>query len=117
MLYVLEIMKAGDACQILKTNLKPFFWEKVEKILRQNKKKLLLDFLFGSHSTTDAESEKQFKALEKDLNSLQKKIIYLENQNRKIEAHLTMLSAAPRSSKFDTSIRSVTSRKEVRFPF
>lgn len=96
LLYVLEIMKAGD-CEILKTNLKPFFLIKVEKIIRQNKKKLLLDFLFKSQttneisSTTDADFEKQFKALEKNLNSLQERVIYLENKNREMEAHLNIL--------------------------
>jgi hypothetical protein len=47
-LYGLEIMKNAKDYQILSTNLKPFFWRKVKNISRQNKKRALHEFLFGS---------------------------------------------------------------------
>ena len=46
-LYALEIMENGKDYEILSTNLQPFFWRKVKKIIRQNKKGALLEFLFG----------------------------------------------------------------------
>jgi hypothetical protein len=48
LLYVLEIMENGKAFKILSTNLQPFFWKKVENVIRQNKKGALQEFLFGS---------------------------------------------------------------------
>jgi len=82
-LYALETMENGKDLQILRTNLQPSFWRTLKTILRQNKKAVLLEFLFGSQkisSTTDADIEKKFKALENNLNSLQEKVIHLENQ-------------------------------------
>lgn len=47
-LYALEIIENGKDYEILKTNLEPSFWRKLKTILRQNKKIVLLQFLFGS---------------------------------------------------------------------
>jgi len=91
-LYVLEIMENGKDLQILRTNLKPSFWRNLKTILRQNKKAVLLEFLFGSQKislTNDADSEKRVKALENQVqilqnqvNSLQDRISDLENELR-----------------------------------
>jgi predicted CopG family antitoxin len=45
--------------QILKTNLQPSFWRQLKKILEQNKKKVLLQFLFGSQQESDVEEKIQ----------------------------------------------------------
>lgn len=45
--YALEIMKNGKDFEILRTNLQVSFWRKLKTILRQNKKEVLLQFLFG----------------------------------------------------------------------
>jgi hypothetical protein len=47
-LYDLETMDNGKDLEILTTNLKPSFWRKLKTILRQNKKEVLLRFLFVS---------------------------------------------------------------------
>jgi len=41
-------MENGKDLEVLKTNLQPFSWRKVKNIIRQNKKKALLEFLFGN---------------------------------------------------------------------
>ena len=46
-LYALEIMDNRKDLKILTTNLKPSFWRNLRRILRQNKKQVLLQFLFG----------------------------------------------------------------------
>lgn len=46
-LYPLETMENGKDLEILTTNLQPSFWRKLKTILRQNKKIVLLEFLFG----------------------------------------------------------------------
>ena len=107
-LYILEIMDDGKDLQILRTNLQPSFWRKLRKILRQNKKVVLLEFLFGSHGSTSQihltkKLEEKIQIFENQIASLQEKVIHLENQNRVMEGTLNMLSAAPRSLKFDTS--------------
>ena len=82
-LYVLEIMENGQDYQILKTNLQPSFWRKLKTILRQNKKIVLLQFLFGSQDSI-AEPETQnhvnekIEALQNQVNSLQDRIRDLE---------------------------------------
>jgi len=71
----------------------------VKTILRQNKKKVLLEFLFGSQtilSATDVDMIKEFQSLKEKMeilqnqvNSLQEKVIHLENQR-----NLNVLSEA-----------------------
>jgi hypothetical protein len=50
-LYGLEIMDNGKDLEVLKPNLQPSFWRNLRKILLQNKKEVLLRFLFGSPSS------------------------------------------------------------------
>jgi hypothetical protein len=64
-LYALEIMETDKNYQILETNLEPFFWKNVKRVINQNKKNGLQDFLFPVDQV--------------DIESLKKKIQYLEN--------------------------------------
>ena len=103
--YVLEIMGNGQDYQILKTNLQPSFWRKLKTILRQNKKIVLLQFLFGSQDLI-AEPETQnhvnekIEALQNQVNSLQQKIIQLEhNQTLQIKKALSELLERPQAVK------------------
>lgn len=85
-LYALEIMETGKDFEILSTNLKPFFWRKVKTIVRQNKKEALQEFLFGSQGSianTDPTKglEEKIQSLQNQLNSLQQRVVHLENQN------------------------------------
>jgi len=105
-LYALEIMENGKDDEILSTNLQPFFWRKVKNIIRQNQKAALLEFLFGKDEDQNPQSIGSSPALEKlqnQVNFLQERVLDLENQNIVMEEKLNMLSAAPRSLKFDTS--------------
>ena len=81
-LYALEIFERADNSQILKTNLKPSFWRNLKTILRQNKKIVLLQFLFGteySYPPSGSYLEDQIQTLKSQVNSLQQRIIQLEN--------------------------------------
>jgi hypothetical protein len=48
LIYALEIQKQGNNFEILKTNLKSYFWKEIENIIRQNRKPILLNFLLES---------------------------------------------------------------------
>jgi len=107
-LYALEIIENENDFEILSTNLQPSFWRKLRKILRQNKKTVLLQFLFGSDSGRGYSyqgSSPPLEELQNQVNSLQERIVELENQNLVMEGKLNMLSAASRTSKFATSRR------------
>ena len=92
-LYSLEIMETGKDYETLTTNLQPFFWRKVKNIIRQNKKGALLEFLFGKAEVNQDQTdlcfshlEDQIQTLQNQVNSLQQKIIELEeNQTLKIK--------------------------------
>ena len=106
LLYALEIIESGKDLEILKTNLQPFFWKKIKGIIRQNQKKVLLEFLFGSQkisSTTDVDIEQKLKALEDKIQilqnlyvDLQESIMDLEDQILKNEKNINLLLAADR---------------------
>jgi len=123
--YVLEIMENGQDYQILKTNLQPSFWRKLKTILRQNKKIVLLQFLFGSQDSI-AEPETQnhvnekIEALQNQVNSLQERVLKLENQisrnevpslvqdqttNLKGEGSRTGFLEASNSEEYDSTLR------------
>ena len=75
-------MNNGKDLQNLTTNLKPSFWRNLRTILRQNKKAVLLQFLFGRGYTNQDSSyhlEDQIQTLKNQVDSLQQKIIELEN--------------------------------------
>ena len=100
-LYVLEIMDNRKDLEILITNLKASFWRKLKTILRQNKKEVLLRFLFGSQQQSDVEEKIQI--LENQVSSLQRRIIALEtkleNQIINSKYALSALLKDPESSK------------------
>ena len=105
-LYALEIIENENDFEILSTNLQPSFWRKLRKIIRQNKKTVLLQFLFRSDSGRGYSyqgSSPPLEELQNQVNSLQERIVELENQNLVMEGKLNILSAAYRSSKFATS--------------
>jgi hypothetical protein len=80
-LYVLEIMNNGKDLEILTTNLKTSFWRNLRTILRQNKKTVLLQFLFGrasSYQPSSSHLEDQIQTLQNQVNSLQHRIRDLE---------------------------------------
>ena len=82
-LYALEIIQSTDNYQILKTNLKPSFWRNLRTILRQNKKIVLLQFLFGrgySYQDPIPHLKDQIQALQNQVNSLQDRIRDLETK-------------------------------------
>jgi hypothetical protein len=53
-LYGLEIIESGKIFEILKTNLKLSFWRNLKSILRQNKKSVLIEFLFGTPTSLES---------------------------------------------------------------
>jgi hypothetical protein len=87
LLYALKIMENGKDYEILSTNLQPFFWKKVENIIRQNKKGALQEFLFGSelnqsinHSDSQDNLEEKIQILQNQLNFVHQKVIDLETK-------------------------------------
>lgn len=53
-LYALEIIETGQNFEVLETNFKPYFWRKIKNIIRQNKKEVLLKFLFETSSSVQS---------------------------------------------------------------
>lgn len=74
-LYALEIQNRGKNFQILETNLPTYFWNKIPQIIRQNQKNLLNDFLFQNFKSNLNPTD-----LQNQINQLEKRIFYLENQ-------------------------------------
>ena len=104
-LYALEIMNNEKDLQIFKTNLKPSFWRNLRTILRQNKKEVLLRFLFGkgySFEASNSHLEDQIQTLKSQVNSLQQKIIELEqNQTLNLKKALSEFLKPSQASKID----------------
>lgn len=48
-------MNRGTVSTILHTNLKSYFWRKVHSVIRQNRKEVLLQFLFQNSFRKDSE--------------------------------------------------------------
>lgn len=101
-LYALEILENGKDYEILQTNLQPFFWRKVKNIIRQNKKSAVQEFLFGKNEDSKLDNhtsnprikilEDQIQNLSNQVDSLQQKIIELEdNQTLEIKKTLSEL--------------------------
>ena len=108
-LYALEILENGQDYQILKTNLQPSFWRKLKTILRQNKKIVLLQFLFGKDEDNKLVNQgwnpafdDRIQNLQNQINSLQQKIIELEqNQTLNFKKALNELLKRSQASKID----------------
>jgi len=88
LLYALEIMENGQQCNILSTNLSPFFWKEAKNVIRQNRKGALEEFLFKSHSnqltyedSLQAKWEKKIQSLEEKIQSLEKQFTKLQLKN------------------------------------
>jgi hypothetical protein len=90
--YALEIMDNGKV-QFLETNLQPSFWRKLRKILKQNKKVVLLEFLFGSQQKSDF--EEKIQNLETQVSSLQQKVLDLEAKFMTIELNFKYALSKP----------------------
>ena len=81
-----------------------FFQKKAKNIIRQNQKGALLEFLFGKdqdnksvNQGSNTTFEDRIQNLQNQINSLQEKIIELEqNQNIARERNLNLVSEAPR---------------------
>jgi len=104
-LYALEIFERTNNSQILKTNLKASFWRNLKTILRQNKKQVLLQFLFGrgySYQDSSSNLEDQIQTLHNQVDSLQQKIFQLENnQPLQIKKALSELLECSQAFKID----------------
>ena len=82
--YVVEIMNRKNL-KILTTNLKPSFWRGLKTILRQNKKEVLLKFLFGS------KEGKEGKEFTSDRTDLLEKVKILESKVASLQAKVKKL--------------------------
>lgn len=80
-LYALEIIDNGKDLKILTTNLKPSFWRNLRTILRQNKKQVLLQFLFGTAYSYQPSSY-SFEAFEDRIQTFQNQLDSLETALR-----------------------------------
>jgi hypothetical protein len=103
-LYALEIMNNGKDLQILTTNLKISFWRNLKTILRQNKKEVLLRFLFGrgysyQGSISNSDTIEMIQNLQNQVNSLQQKVNNLEIQLKNSEYALRSQKKAPDDTK------------------
>ena len=90
-IYTSEIMENEKDVEVLKTNLKPSFWRTLKTILRQNKKVVLLQFLFGPQkldSFTDAGMRKEFESLKE---KMEKKIQIIYDQVNSLQDRISDL--------------------------
>ena len=69
-IYILSLLNNSENTKFLQTNLKPYFWSDIGIVIRQNKNSKLLKFLFGNDDLNG----------ETKINSLEKRIIQLENE-------------------------------------
>jgi hypothetical protein len=88
-LYTLKLME-GDH-QILADNMEPFFWKNVDRVIRQNKKNGLQQFLFSDS--------------EESLIHLQNQVDYLKSENAKLKSQLSQLNETKNSK--DSGFRSL----------
>jgi hypothetical protein len=88
-LYTLKLME-GDH-QILADNMEPFFWKNVDRVIRQNKKNGLQQFLFSDS--------------EESLIHLQNQLDYLKSENAKLKSQLSQLNETKNSK--DSGFRSL----------
>ena len=126
-LYAFETMENGKTFEILTTNLKPSFWRNLKTILRQNKKAVLLQFLFGFQDDkidptpvidlTKGLKEKVQK-LQEQVSFLQERVIELETQKTKnllSEATLRGLDASLTSEQSDSTLNQYKAENEPKF--
>ena len=91
--YISEIIEIAKDYKILKTNLQPSFWRRLKRILRQNKKSVLLTFLFGSEkisSASDTHITKEFQSLKETIESIQNQVNSLHQKFIELEENQTL---------------------------
>lgn len=117
-LYALEIMKGEQEVEVLTTNCRPFFWRKVENIIRQTKKGELLNLkAFNQIKQKNSNLSKIWKNPNakqrfKDFRMLKQKLNSFEEAN---QAKLNMLSEAskmPVNEPFRTQQYNLSSNKK-----
>jgi hypothetical protein len=74
-LFALEIKKKSKEFRVLETNLSKFFWENVERVISQNKKQGLEEFLIGKKSESELKPDYEIK-----IKNLTEKIEVLEDR-------------------------------------
>lgn len=85
-LFALEIKEKAKEFKVIETNLSKFFWENVQRVINQNKKKGLENFLVGKELELEFKQDFQIK-----IENLTEKIEFLENRLLKIERKLLVL--------------------------
>jgi hypothetical protein len=74
-LFALEIKNKSKEFKVIETNLSKFFWENVQRIINQNKKKGLEEFLIGKKSESELKPDYEIK-----IKNLTEKIEVLEDR-------------------------------------
>jgi len=115
-LYALEILETANNYEILTTNLQPSFWRKLKTILRQNKKTVLLQFLFGrvysyQGSTPHSDIIEMIQNLQTQVNSLQQKLIELKKNQRLNLKHALSGTRMYEKTFFETPIGNFKQKK------
>jgi len=82
-LHTLEIMQGDKNYEILATNLEPFFWRNIKRIMDQNKKGGLENFLFPKEKLNVTFSSA--KDIDSEINILKNKIEILERKNMELK--------------------------------
>ena len=70
-IYVLKIIDQEKDFQILERNIKPYFWTEIGNVIRQNRKSILLNFLFDISCLENC----QLKFLKEKMAELEEKSI------------------------------------------
>ena len=92
-MYALETIEKGKDYEILNTNLQPFFWRKVQNIIRQNKKGALLQFLFGYTEVSNSTYRSSSPGLDAKIQILQNQVDSLAQQVKKLQQKVIQLEA------------------------
>ena len=108
-------MDDGKDLQILKTNLQPSFWRKLRKILRQNKKVALLEFLFET-TETKLDIEEKIQILETQVSLLQQKLMNLEVKLENPEYALSGTLQTPDDRKIIQQVETLEGKKAPYLP-
>jgi hypothetical protein len=94
LLYVLEIleMKGEENITVLKTNFPPLFWKRVKDMIRQSKKRGIIELLFETSNS----SRKSFNTgVEDELKNLQNEVNLLKNKIEKLETYIKSGTPTP----------------------
>ena len=80
LLQALEIIQDEKQIKVFKTNFQPLFWNRVQTVIRQNKKNGLLEFLFGFSNSSNLDDDQESKQVIKKMETLENKIRLLEEK-------------------------------------